>query len=134
MLQESVDSVRRLQRAFNDGDVEALVAECDPKVEWEEQAIPGIDPIFRGHDGVRRWAELVMGQELGSLEARVEGVEEAGDAVIASVFVEGEGTSSGVRVQMHVYMVLTFRAGKIARRQVFETHAEAVEAAGPGIQ
>jgi ketosteroid isomerase-like protein len=38
--QENVDVVRRLLRAFNDGDVEALVAECDPTVKWEEQSIP----------------------------------------------------------------------------------------------
>jgi ketosteroid isomerase-like protein len=54
MSRENVECVRRLLRAFNDGDVEALVAECDPGVEWEEQSIPGVDPIFRGHDGVSR--------------------------------------------------------------------------------
>jgi ketosteroid isomerase-like protein len=52
MSRENVECVRRLLQAFNDGNVEALVAECDPGVEWEEQAIPGVDPIFRGHDGV----------------------------------------------------------------------------------
>jgi ketosteroid isomerase-like protein len=130
MSQENVECVRRILRAFNDGDAEALVAECDPGVEWEEQSIPGVDPIFRGHDGVRRWAELVMGQELGSLEARIERMEEADDAVIASIFVEGEGSSSGVRVQMHVHLVLTLRTGKLARRQVFQTLAEARTAAG----
>jgi ketosteroid isomerase-like protein len=130
MSQENVKCVRRLLRAFNNGDVEALVAECDPGVEWEEQSIPGVDPIFRGHDGVRRWAGLVMGQELDSLEGRIEWIEEADDAVLASVVIEGEGSSSGVRVQMHVCLVLTFRAGKLARREVFETVAEAREAVG----
>jgi len=38
MSQENVECVRRLMRAFNDGDVEALVAECDPEVEWD---LPG---------------------------------------------------------------------------------------------
>ena len=112
MSRENVECVRRLLRAFNDGDVEALV------------------PIFRGHDGVRRWADLVMGQELGSLEGQIERIEEADDAVLASVVIEGEGSSSGARVQMHVCLVLTFRAGKLARREVFETLAEALEAVG----
>jgi ketosteroid isomerase-like protein len=53
--------------------------------------------------------------------------------VIASVRLEGEGRSSGVRVPMHVHMVGTFRHGKVVRRQVFQTLAEALEAAGlPG--
>ena len=130
MSAENVETVRRLLRAFNDGDVEALVAECDPGVEWEEQSIPGVDPVFRGHDGLRRWAELVMGQALSALEGRIERIEEADDAVIASVVIEGEGTSSGVRVQMHVCLVFTLRAGKLARRQVFGTLADARAAVG----
>jgi hypothetical protein len=28
-------------------------------VEWEEQAIAGVDRLYRGHDGVRRLADLV---------------------------------------------------------------------------
>jgi ketosteroid isomerase-like protein len=125
MSQENLECCRRILRAFNDGDAEALVAECDPSVEWEEQSIPGVDPLFRGHDGVRRWAGLVMGQELGALEGRIKRMEEVDDSVIASVFVEGEGSSSGARVQMHVYLVLTFRAGKVTRREVFETLSDA---------
>jgi hypothetical protein len=31
MSQENVDVVRRMLQAFNDGDIEALVAECDPR-------------------------------------------------------------------------------------------------------
>jgi ketosteroid isomerase-like protein len=50
--------------------------------------------------------------------------------VIALLRVEGEGTSSGVRVEMRVYLVATFRDGKLLRRQVFQTRAEALEAVG----
>lgn len=73
MSRQNVDVVRRMLRAFNDGEVEAIVAECDPTVEWEEQSIPGVDPLYRGHEGVRRWwaaAVLGVGEELGSLEMR----------------------------------------------------------------
>ena len=50
--------------------------------------------------------------------------------VIASVCFEGEGRSSGVRVPMLVHIVGTFRGGKLVRRQVFLTLAEALEAVG----
>jgi ketosteroid isomerase-like protein len=132
MSQENVDVGLRMLQAFNDGDVEAIVAECDPAVEWEEQPIPGVEPLYRGHDGVRRWAAAILGvrEELGPLEGRLEGVRETDDMVIASVRFEGEGRSSGVRVPMHVHLVGTFRDGKIVRRQVFLTLAEALEAVG----
>ena len=61
MSQENIEVVRRIARAFNKGDVDAIVAELDPAVEWEEQPIPGIDPVYHGHEGVRRWAEAIMG-------------------------------------------------------------------------
>jgi ketosteroid isomerase-like protein len=127
MSRENVEIARRLMRAFNEGDVEAIVAECDPDVEWEEQAIPGVDRVFRGHDGVRRWADL-LGQGLSSLDVQEEALMEADDSVIASVRVEGEGTSSGVKVEMHVHLVATFRDGKLVRRQVFQRLDEALEA------
>ena len=77
--------------------LQAFVAECDPAVEWEEQSIPGVEPVYRGHDGVRRWgaAVLAVRDELGPLRGRLEGVEETDDMVIASVCLEGEGRSSG---------------------------------------
>jgi ketosteroid isomerase-like protein len=131
MSQENVDVVRRMLRAFNDGDVEAIVAECDPAVEWEEQSIPGVEPLYRGHEGVRRWwAATFLQGDLGSVEGRLEGLKEADDTVIASLRFEGEGTSSGARVQMHVHLVLTFRDGKLVRRQVFQSLAEAFEVVG----
>jgi ketosteroid isomerase-like protein len=132
MSRQNVDVIRRMLQAFNDGDMEAIVAECDPTVEWEEQSIPGFEPLYRGHDGVRRWAATILeaGEELGSIEGRLEGVKETNDTVIASVHFEGEGRSSGVRVPMHVHIVGTFRDGKMVRRQVFLTLAEALEAVG----
>jgi ketosteroid isomerase-like protein len=132
MSQENVDVGRRMLQAFNDGDIEAIVAGCDPAVEWEEQSIPGVEPLYHGHDGVRRWAAAIQAvrEELGPLEGRLEGVKETDDMVIASVRFEGEGRSSGVRVPMHVHMVGTFRDGKLVRRQVFLTLAEALEAVG----
>jgi ketosteroid isomerase-like protein len=132
MSQVNIDAVLRTLQAFNDGDVEAIVAECDPAVEWEEQSIPGVEPIFHGHDGVRRWAAAVLAvrEELGPLQGHLEGVEDSDDTVIASVRFLGQGRSSGVRVPMHVHMVGTFRDGMVVRRQVFVTRAEALEAAG----
>jgi len=130
MSQEHVEVVRRIARAFNEGDVDAMVAELDPNVEWEEQPIPGVDPVYQGHEGVRRWAEAVMGPELGSLQVHVEGFSEAGDAVIVATHVRGEGRSSGIEVDMHVHLVVTFREDKVARRQVFQRREEALEAVG----
>jgi ketosteroid isomerase-like protein len=130
MSQENVEVVRRIARAFNERDVDALVAELDPGVEWEEQPIPGVDPVYRGHEGVRRWAQTLLGPELRSLQVRVEELSEAGDAVIASGRARAEGRSSGVEIGMPLHIVFTFRGGQVVRRQVFQRRAAALEAVG----
>ena len=73
---------------------------------------------------------MAVREELGPLQGHLEGVKETDDKVIASVRFEGEGRSSGVRVPMWVHMVATFRDGKVVRRQVFLTLAEALDATG----
>ena len=130
MSQEKVEVVRRMLQAFHDGDIEAILAECDPGVEWQEQSIPGVEPLFLGHDGVRRWWAVEGLEELGYMKGRLDGVKETDDTVIASVCFEGQGRRSGARVPMPVHLVLAFRDGKVARRQVFQTLAEALEAVG----
>lgn len=51
MSVENAETVRRMVRAFNEGDIAALVAELAPTAEWEEQPIPGIDPVYPGARG-----------------------------------------------------------------------------------
>ena len=84
-------------QAFYDGDIEAILAECDPGVEWQEQSIPGVEPLFLGHDGVRRWWAVEGVEELGYMKGRLDGVKETDDTVIASVCFEGQGRRSGAR-------------------------------------
>ena len=59
MSQENVDVGLRMLQAFNDGDIEAIVADCDPAVEWEEQSIPGMDGRV-----VRRQVFLTLAEAL----------------------------------------------------------------------
>jgi ketosteroid isomerase-like protein len=130
MSQENVEVVRRMLQAFYDGDIEAILAECDRGVEREVHSIPGVEPLFLGHDGVRRWWAVEGVEELGYRKGRLDGVKETDDTVIASVCFEGEGRRSGARVQMPVHLVLAFRDGKVARWQVFQTLDQALEAVG----
>src|SRR6185436_12136638 len=57
MSQENVEAFRRGIDASNRGDVEALLKELDPEIEWRSAMhalIGGEETVFRGHDGVRR--------------------------------------------------------------------------------
>jgi hypothetical protein len=41
--------------AFNRRDADALVATCDPAVEWHPTVLVGGRRVYRGHEGIRRW-------------------------------------------------------------------------------
>jgi ketosteroid isomerase-like protein len=75
MSQENVDVGRRMLQAFNDGDIEAIVADCDPAVEWEEQSIPGVEPPYWSEPSgtaklVRRQVFLTLAEALEAVGLR----------------------------------------------------------------
>ena len=42
--------------AWNRGDLEALLSICHPEVSYHTSgAFPGIEPVYEGKDGLRRW-------------------------------------------------------------------------------
>ena len=49
MSQENVDIIRRGYEAFNRGDLEAILATLDPRIEWWPAADELITNPYRGH-------------------------------------------------------------------------------------
>jgi ketosteroid isomerase-like protein len=57
MSKENVEAFKRGLEAGNRGDVDALLDELHPKIEWHSALhtlMGGQRTVFRGHDGVRR--------------------------------------------------------------------------------
>ncbi len=63
MTQENVEVVRRLLTAFNEDDVEAVLATFDKHCHIEEPREMHDGPAhgFRGHEGVRDWMANLRG-------------------------------------------------------------------------
>jgi ketosteroid isomerase-like protein len=56
MSKENVEAFKRGLEAGNRGDVDALLAELHPEIEWHSALhvlMGGQQTVFRGHDGVR---------------------------------------------------------------------------------
>jgi ketosteroid isomerase-like protein len=48
--------VQRGIARWNAGDYEGALEDLEPDIEWHTSGdIPGFDPVYRGHDGVRRF-------------------------------------------------------------------------------
>jgi ketosteroid isomerase-like protein len=137
MSQEDVDFVAGLfsgAAQMDKGELVAALPElirqtCDPEVEWIEDPGRADARTYRGHEGVLdSWTQWLEGfEEYGG---ELEEVRDCGDSVLVTMREEGRGRASGATVSARVYIVMTFRAGKILRYQEFYDERLALEAAG----
>jgi ketosteroid isomerase-like protein len=95
---ENVEFVRRHYEAWNDGDLDRVVAAFAPDIEWHgHPRLPEPGP-YRGRDQVERWMEQFR-EAWGELWAEPVELLDAGDSVVALVHMTGKGRGSGVEVR-----------------------------------
>jgi ketosteroid isomerase-like protein len=129
MSQQNVTAAKRLYESRNRGDVDAVLAECDPDVEWEPHlgALSG-QPI-RGHAQVREYLESLQ-QHWEIFRHEPERFFDAGDRVVVFLHTYARGRGSGVEVDLPVAHLLTFKRGKCSGFVTYPDRAEALRVAG----
>ena len=137
MSQENVDFVKGFLTAGADTDKQALLAAlpeviplmCDPEIEWYEDPKRADSRVYRGHDGVRESFERWLDQwdEYGMEPERFT---DYGDDVLVVAREQGRGATSGATVSARIYLVFTFREGKVLRYREFYEEAAALAAVG----
>ncbi len=128
MSQENVESVRRFYSAWNRRDLDSALSDAWP--DFEIVPLPTLPTSgARGHAEAKRfWAQFFEGFE----EIRVQPADEfigVGQMVIAPLHWWARGRD-GIEVEQRMVDLWTFRAGRMARLQGFESKAEALEAVG----
>jgi ketosteroid isomerase-like protein len=129
MSAENVTAARRIYEARNRGDVEAVLAECDPDVEWHPHLTTVRRQAIRGHDGVRAYMRSLQ-EDWESFRHDPEQFFDAGDTVVAFLHTHARGRSSGADVEVPVAHVLTFKRGKCMGYVSYHDRAEAMRVAG----
>ena len=137
MSQENVEIVKGLFAATSNMDKRVLLAAlpeliaqtCDPEIEWYEDPQRADGLVYRGHDGVRESFERWLDQwdEYGG---EAERFVDCGDEVFVVATEHGRGARSGATVSSRIFIVMTFREGKVLRYREFYDEAAAREAAG----
>jgi ketosteroid isomerase-like protein len=128
--------VRRAIEANRSDDVEAaidaLVALCDPQIEYTSVMTAVESNTYRGHDGIRRYVrDLANSWEEWSIQAEeVFAVEP--DEVIAVFRTRTVGRDSGVAVESRRAAVFALSEGKIVRGRTYPSREEALDAVGCG--
>jgi ketosteroid isomerase-like protein len=132
MSQENVDALRRAVEAYNSRDVEALLADAHPDIEWHPailKMLSGKDTVYRGHEGVRQLMRDID-DTLAEIHVDFPEVRDLGNQVLAVGRIQTRGKASGVLTEAPVGYVADFRNGKFARVRTYLDPAEALKAAG----
>ena len=129
MASPNVEAAERIYAARLRGDLDALVAELDPDVEWRPHLSALGGDVVRGQDGVRSYL-VSLDDEWDDFRQEVEQSFDAGDRVVVFLNTHGRGRASGVELHLQVAHVLCFRDGKCVENQTYIDREEALTAAG----
>jgi ketosteroid isomerase-like protein len=132
MSQENVEAVRRALAAGKRCDIDALLEEIDPGIEWRSAfsvLIPSEATVFRGHDGVR--AVFREGQELWSeVHYELSLIQAVHDRVVVVGRIRVRSRDTGTEAESLLGHVCKMGNGRVFRISSFVVPGEALEAAG----
>jgi ketosteroid isomerase-like protein len=124
MSHENVEVVRRVNQAFEAGDIDTLLAEHHPDVEIIVLRSE-IEGPYQGHDGLRRMAADVFRADF---RVQIDEIRDCGNKVL--VLGHQHAIVRGAPWDHVLAEVYEIDAGKVARMQAFRTPAEALKAVG----
>jgi ketosteroid isomerase-like protein len=132
MSQENVEAFERAAQAINARDIDGLIAEVHPDVEWHPvmlASLAGSATVYRGHDGVRDWIRDVD-ESFDGTHSEFPDIEDMGDRLVAFGTLRARGKGSGVEVESPIVYVADFKDGKAILVRTYLDRREAMEAAG----
>jgi ketosteroid isomerase-like protein len=132
MSQENVEAFKRAIDAYNRRDIDAVLEEIDPEVEWlgaVQTLVEGKAKVYRGHAGVRQWVRDID-ETLADIRLEFFEIRDLGDQIVAIGRLYARGKASGAETESPFACVVDSKNGKATRVLSFLDPNEALEAAG----
>jgi ketosteroid isomerase-like protein len=132
MSQENVETFKRAADAYNRRDVEALLKELDPEVEWRSAILMPLGRearVHRGHEGVREGLRDVY-KALAEFHAEYSEIRDLSDRIVGIGRVRMRDRQSGVETESPLISVIDVKNGKGTRVWNYLDPREALEATG----
>ena len=132
MSQENVELMRKVVEAFNSGDPDAVAEFAHPEAQLEENtSVPGLDRVYVGPEGFRQWYQAAVIEAWEDFRVDVEELRALDhEQVLVHARLRARGRQSGVEVDMPTFQIFGIKDGMVARRRLYFTEADALEAAG----
>jgi ketosteroid isomerase-like protein len=130
MSQENVELVKRGVEGWNRRNIEGLLEQATPDVEWIPASPAAVErSIYRGHEEIRQAFEAIWGTwEEFRFEASE--IRDLGDSVVWLGRVHARGIASQIELDHEFATHTLVREGKVIRVEGFLSWDEALEAAG----
>jgi ketosteroid isomerase-like protein len=132
MSQENVETFKRAADAYNRRDVEALLKELDPEVEWRSAILMPLGRearVHRGHRGVREGLRDVY-EALAEFHVEYSEIRDLSDRIVGIGRVRMRDRQSGVETESPLVSVTDVKNGKGIRVWNYLDPKEAFEATG----
>jgi ketosteroid isomerase-like protein len=129
MSPSNVEITRRLYDAWNRQDVEGILADLDPEIEWRPYLASVSGKPARGRDGVKAFL-ADYSENWTTFRVDIEELFESGDDIVTFVHVFARGRESGAEVELSPGHHLVFRDGLLLRLTTHLDRGEALAAAG----
>ena len=123
----NVAATRRFIEAYNEGNLDTLVALAHPDIEWEVAPEHPAATTHRGIAAVREYHEDWR-NTLHDLRIDLHSITASGNSVVTVCGLRGEGAESGADVEVEIAILTTFRDGKAVRVEEFLDPDEALKA------
>ncbi len=133
MSRENVLAARRgyaaIDEAIRTGDFSSVVELWHPEVVLRPSGLLPEQGERHGHEGIIRFVQA-QAEAFEELQVEPEEFIDGGDKVVVPIRFGGRARHSGLPVEFRVVHVLSISDGRLARLDMFQTLAEALEAAG----
>jgi ketosteroid isomerase-like protein len=131
MTSGNVELHRRLIEMFNANDLEAWIALADPRIEWHSRfATVGAVTVYRGHEGLRRYASDMDDVWGGEARVEVEAYFDLGEQTLAFYMLRARGKHSGAETSMWFAQVARWHDGRYFYGKAYVDREEALAELG----
>ena len=132
MSEENVEAFKRGVEAANRRDIEALLAELDPEIEWHSAllaSVAGGAAVYRGHEGVRKWLRDLE-EAFSEVHSEFSEIRDLGNRLVAIGRLRTRGKESGAETESPVAWLVRFNDGKLIYARPYLDPNQGLEAAG----
>jgi ketosteroid isomerase-like protein len=128
--QEHVEIVRQMLVAFNEEDIERILALTHPDVEIQISPSVSAEPdTYHGHAGMRRYMQSFQ-DAMEEIRFEAERLYDAGSAVVVTLRLTARGRQTGILVEQRSAGVWKISEDKLIGVRTFPSTGEALDAVG----